>query len=105
MSEHVLSPLETKTLRLAVPEGKRVQVKIGDGCSECRGTGHFGRTAIFETLAIGEAIQALILDNADAARIKREAVKNGMRTLRQSALRKLSEGVISYQEVVRVTAL
>ncbi len=104
-TDHVLSPLETKTLRLSVPEGRRVQVKIGDGCVECRGTGHLGRTAIFEILPVDEAIQALVLEGADAARIKREAVKNGMRTLRQSALRKLSDGVTSYQEVVRVTAL
>ncbi|MCP4201592.1 MAG: type II/IV secretion system protein [bacterium] len=104
-TEHLLSPLETKTLRLAVPEGKRVQVRIGDGCAECRGTGHFGRTAIFEVLPVDDAIQALILEGADAARIKREAIKNGMRSLRQSALRKLSGGATSYQEVVRVTAL
>ncbi|MFQ5525022.1 MAG: GspE/PulE family protein [Thermoanaerobaculia bacterium] len=105
VTDHILSPLETKTLRLSVPKGKRVQVKIGDGCAECRGTGHFGRSAIFEILPVEEPIQALILDGADAARIKREAVKNGMRSLRQSALRKLSDGVTSYQEVVRVTAL
>jgi len=47
----------------------------------------------------------LILEGADASRIKREAIKNGMRSLRQSALRKLSSGATSSQEVVRVTAL
>ena len=104
-TDHVLSALEAETLRLTVPEGQRVQVKIGDGCIECRGTGHFGRTAIFEVLAMNEAIEALVLEGADAARIKRAAMKSGMRTLRQSALRKLSEGLTSYQEVVRVTAL
>ena len=56
-------------------------------------------------LPVDEAIQALILEGADASRIKREAVKNGMRSLRQSALRRLSDGGTSYQEVVRVTAL
>ena len=40
-----------------------------------------------------------------APEIKREAVKNGMRTLRQSALRKLAEGVTTFEEVVRVTGL
>ncbi len=104
-STHVLSGLETETLRLSVPPGKQVAVKVGDGCVECRGTGHFGRTAIFEILEVDEALQPLIVEGADAARLKREAVKNGMRTLRQSALRKLAEGATSYQEVVRVTAL
>jgi type II secretory ATPase GspE/PulE/Tfp pilus assembly ATPase PilB-like protein len=37
--------------------------------------------------------------------IKHEAVKNGMRTLRQSALRKLAEGQTTFEEVVRVTGL
>ena len=104
-TEHVLSALETKTLRLALPEGRQIKVRIGDGCAECRGTGHLGRTAIFEVLPVDDAIQALILEGADAARIKREATKNGMRSLRQSALRKLSSGATSYQEVVRVTAI
>ena len=83
-----------QTLRLSVPVGKRVKVKEGKGCHECRGTGYFGRTGIFEILPVDDAVKHLIVrPGADAPQIKREAVKNGMRTLRQSALRKLAEGV------------
>ncbi len=96
---------EVATLRLAVPPGKKVKVKEGEGCFECRGTGYFGRTGIFEICPVDEAIKPLILKGADAPEIKREAVKNGMRTLRQSALRKLAEGVTTFEEVVRVTGL
>jgi type II secretory ATPase GspE/PulE/Tfp pilus assembly ATPase PilB-like protein len=46
-----------------------------------------------------------VTQGADAPEIKREAVKNGMRTLRQSALRKLAEGLTTFEEVVRVTGL
>ncbi len=46
-----------------------------------------------------------MLRGSEASEIKREAVKNGMRTLRQSALRKLAEGVTSFEEVVRVTGI
>ena len=49
--------------------------------------------------------QRRIQEQADAAQITREAVKNGMRTLRQSALQKLAEGKTSFEEVVRVTGL
>jgi general secretion pathway protein E len=105
IADQTLSAVQAETLRLSVPEGRQIQVKIGDGCAECRGTGHLGRTGIFEVLPIDEAIGHLVVTGADAAEIKREAVKNGMRTLRQSALRKLAEGATSYQEVVRVTAL
>ena len=64
-----------------------------------------GRTGIFEILAIDDAVKELIQEGADSSRIKREVVKNGMRTLRQSALRKLAQGDTSFEEVVRVTGL
>ena len=104
-AERFLSEDEAQTLRLAVPAGKKIKVQEGQGCFECRSTGYLGRSGIFEVMAVDEAIKPLIQEGADAPRIKREAVKNGMRTLRQSALRKLAEGVTSYEEVVRVTAL
>jgi general secretion pathway protein E len=105
VAESYLTADEVSTLRLAVPAGKRVKVKEGEGCFECRGTGYFGRSGIFEILPIDDAIKGLIVKGADAPEIKREATKNGMRTLRQSALRKLAEGVTTFEEVVRVTGL
>ena len=77
----------------------------GQGCFECRSTGYLGRSGIFEILAVDDAIKELIVSGADAPTVKREAVKNGMRTLRQSALRKLAEGITTFEEVVRVTGL
>ena len=100
-----MTDIEVQALRLAVPAGKRVKVKVGEGCFECRGTGYLGRTAVFEVLAIDEAIRPHILAGSDSTRIKRDAVTAGMRTLRQSALRKLAEGVTSFEEVIRVTSL
>ena len=90
---------------MSIPDGKRVKVKEGKGCHQCRGTGYLGRTGIFEVLTVDDAVKELILKGADAALIKREAVRHGMRTLRQSALRKLSEGVTTVEEVLRVTGL
>jgi general secretion pathway protein E len=104
-TERHLTPEEAETLRLSIPPGKRVKVKEGAGCFECRGTGYVGRSGIFEILPIDDSIKHLIVQGADAPEIKREAIKNGMRTLRQSALRKLAEGVTTFEEVVRVTGL
>jgi general secretion pathway protein E len=104
-AERYLTAEEVATLRLSVPPGKRVKVKEGEGCFECRGTGYLGRTGIFEMLPVDDAIKNLIITGAAAPEIKREATKNGMRTLRQSALRKLAEGVTTFEEVVRVTGL
>jgi general secretion pathway protein E len=103
--ERALDAEEAASLRLTVPAGKRVKVKEGQGCHECRGTGYLGRSGIFEILSVDDAIKPMIVDGKDAPEIKREAVKNGMRTLRQSALRKLAEGVTTFEEVVRVTGL
>jgi len=105
ITERTLSIEEAASLRLAVPEGRRIKVKEGQGCHECRGTGYLGRCGIFEILPIDESIKHLIVEGRDAPEIKREAVKNGMRTLRQSALRKLAEGITTFEEVVRVTGL
>jgi general secretion pathway protein E len=105
ITERFLTPDEATTLRLAVPPGKKVKVKEGEGCFECRGTGYIGRTGIFEMLPMDESIKNLIVQGADSPVIKREAIKNGMRTLRQSALRKLAEGTTTFEEVVRVTGL
>jgi general secretion pathway protein E len=105
LSEHHLGPEEISMLHLSVPEDKRVRVMFGRGCGECRGTGYYGRTGIFEIMPIDDALKHLIQEQAESPRIKREATKNGMRTLRQSALRKLAEGTTSVEEVVRVTAL
>lgn len=105
ITDRFLAKEEMRTLRLTVPEGKKVRVKEGNGCHECRGTGYLGRSGIFEVLPITDAIKDLIVAGADAPEIKRTAVKEGMRTLRQSALRKLAEGITTFEEVVRVTSL
>jgi general secretion pathway protein E len=105
VTDHVLDGMQVETLGITVSDGKQVVVRVGDGCTECRGTGHFGRTGIFEVLSVSDALKDLIVGGADSGEIKREAVKGGMRTLREAALRKLAEGTTSYQEVVRVTAV
>jgi general secretion pathway protein E len=105
VTERSLSPEEAASLRLTVPSGKRVRVKEGNGCHDCRGTGYRGRSGVFEILPVDETIKSLVVEQKDAPEIKREAIRLGMRTLRQSALRKLAEGVTTFEEVVRVTGI
>jgi general secretion pathway protein E len=96
---------EASMLNLQAPAGKRIIVKEGAGCIRCRNTGYYGRTGIFEILPVDNAIRDLIDRGEDFLKIKDMAIKRGMRTLRQSALRKLAEGVTSFEEVVRVTGI
>jgi general secretion pathway protein E len=96
---------EAAMLNLQAPPGKRIIVKEGAGCIRCRNTGYFGRSGIFELLPIDSAIRDLIDHGEDFLKIKEMAIKRGMRTLRQSALRKLAEGITTFEEVVSVTGI
>ena len=71
------------------------------GCAKCSNTGYAGRTVVSELLLINDEIRALIIQKADAATIKKAAIRNGMRTLRGDALDKIFEGITSVDEVMR----
>lgn len=81
----------------------KVMVAQGAGCKECRGTGYKGRTGIFEVLEITERIKQLISTKADSADLVRVAEEEGFVSLRQLAIRKMLEGVTTYDEVVSIT--
>jgi general secretion pathway protein E len=104
-TDHLLTEGEIRTLHLSVPQGKRARARIGKGCVECRGTGYLGRSGIFEILSVDDNVKQMIVDDEEARIIAREAVRRGMRTLRQSGLRKLAEGITTFEELVRVTAI
>ncbi len=76
----------------------------GKGCENCNGTGFRGRVALYEAMPMREELKELVLRGASAIDIKREAVRLGMKTLRQAGLSKLEEGVTTLEEVLRVTA-
>ncbi len=75
----------------------------GRGCPNCNGSGYRGRLAIYEVMVLHEPLKELILRDAPATELKREAVKLGMSTLRMSALRKVRDGLTTIEETVRVT--
>jgi type IV pilus assembly protein PilB len=75
----------------------------GAGCPNCNNTGYRGRIAIYEVMPVKDDLKELILQGASGLDIKREAVRLGMATLRQSGVRKVIEGVTSVEEVLRVS--
>ena len=75
----------------------------GKGCPTCGNTGFKGRVALYEVLPVKEEVRELILQGASASEIKREAMRLGMKTLRQAALTKLREGVTTVEEVMKTT--
>jgi len=75
----------------------------GTGCAQCNGTGFRGRIALYEVMPVSEELRELVLNGASASEIKRRATDLGMKTLRQSGIGKLKEGMTTVGEVVRVT--
>ena len=75
----------------------------GAGCPKCNGTGYKGRVGFYQVMPMLEPIRELILNGANTAEIKRESMRLGIKTMRQSGLTKLAEGVTSFEEVLRVT--
>jgi type IV pilus assembly protein PilB len=76
----------------------------GKGCDDCNGTGFRGRVALYEVMPIKEELKEMVLRGGSAIEVKREAVRLGMKTLRQAGLSKVEEGVTTLEEVLRVTA-
>ena len=76
---------------------------IGRGCQVCAETGFKGRFAVYEVMPIQDELKEFILNGASSLEIKREAIRLGMQTLRQSAFKKLQEGVTTLSEVLRVS--
>jgi len=82
----------------------KVKVYKGEGCAHCNHTGYKGRVAIHEVLPVSPAIRDLILDDAPTEHIKKRAVFEGMRTLRMSALVKVTQGITTLEEAVMNSA-
>ncbi len=77
----------------------------GKGCKACGNTGYVGRAAIYEILLIRDEIKDLILTKAPAHLIKEKALQLGMHTLKQDGWDKVSAGITTPEEVLRVTQL
>jgi type IV pilus assembly protein PilB len=75
----------------------------GTGCGRCSNTGYKGRIALYEVMPMRDEIRELILQGASAMEIKKEAMRLGMKTLRQTALTKLREGITTVEEVLKST--
>jgi len=82
---------------------KNITFYKGKGCDICNNTGYKGRIALYEVMPISEPIKELILQGASAIDIKREAIRQGLQTLRRSGISKLLEGVTSLEEVLKTT--
>lgn len=102
-TEEVLTTEQIDALRIRGAEGRQLKVRRGRGCIRCRGTGYRGRTGVFEVMRMTPRLQKLVQEKAPAQEIKREALNDGMLTLREYAIKKMARGETTFEEVLAVT--
>jgi type II secretory ATPase GspE/PulE/Tfp pilus assembly ATPase PilB-like protein len=73
------------------------------GCEKCRFTGFRGRTAIYEIFKITESLKDLIVERKPANVLKKQAIADHLRTIREDGFLKVNAGVTTIDEVMRVT--
>jgi len=73
------------------------------GCSACLDTGYSGRMGVHEIMLMDDDVRAMVMKNADAPTVKRQAMEKGMKTLREVAADKVLQGETTIEEIMRVT--
>ncbi len=73
------------------------------GCDACHMTGYAGRTGVFEVLPVNARLRHLVAEGATPEVLRRTARQDGLRSLREHAVRKIAAGVTSFEEAARAT--
>jgi type IV pilus assembly protein PilB len=75
----------------------------GKGCVQCNKTGYKGRVAIYEILDFSQTLKEMVLRGESVIELRKQAIQEGMKTLRWSALSKAHEGKTSLEEALSMT--
>jgi general secretion pathway protein E len=105
VEKYHLSEDECKILGIDYDKTKHVSVSIGAGCPQCRGTGYYGRTGIFEVLEVSDKIRAAIENKETPSGIRNLARGDNFTSLRENSIKSLLEGVTTFDEIIRVSGL
>jgi len=98
-----ITPELLRRLDLPHINEKNMMFYKGKGCESCSNSGSRGRVGVYEVMMMSERLRDIILNGGSTDDIRRQAIEEGMLSLRESALRKALIGMTSLEEVVRVT--
>lgn len=104
-AEVSIPPKALMDLGFTEEEAAKVKVFKGKGCPACNNSGYKGRVALMEVMEMSDQLKEMVLMGANAIELKRQAIEDGMITLRRSGLIKIMNGVTTIEEVVRETVL
>jgi type IV pilus assembly protein PilB len=97
-----LGPIYTMISDKWSKDGKKLKLPKIVGCEKCNNTGYFGRIAIYEVMPMTDKIAKLVVTKESAAAIQKQAMEEGMLTMKQDGYVKVLEGVTTMEEVLRV---
>lgn len=103
ISQFGITPELLRRLDLPHINEKNMMFYKGKGCETCNNSGSKGRVGVYEVMMMSERLRDIILNGGSTDDIRRQAIEEGMLSLRESALRKALTGMTSLEEVVRVT--
>jgi type II secretory ATPase GspE/PulE/Tfp pilus assembly ATPase PilB-like protein len=104
--KHCKEPMpEAEMQRLARDLGEEIpeQLYRGRGCRNCQNTGFRGRQGVFEMMPVTDEVRSLILTRSSSRDIRKIAVQQGMKSLREDGWRLAGEGRTTVEEVIRMT--
>jgi type IV pilus assembly protein PilB len=93
-----------RELGFSTEQAKTAKVWRGRGCKVCGDKGYKGRIALYEVMPFGESLKELVLQGVSSAELKAGMIREGIRTLRMSGIRKILEGTTTVEEITRTTA-
>jgi len=100
---YIPKPSDLEKIGIEVHQTEGINLYNPVGCPICTSTGYKGRAGIFELLEITDEIRSMVLANVDSTTIKKKALQNGMRTLRDDGAFKVLAGKTSLAEIFRIT--
>jgi type IV pilus assembly protein PilB len=104
-TEYTPSLEQLMELELRPEDVKGRTFYYGKGCANCNNTGYRGRTGLYEIMLLDDEMRDMIVQHASTQVLRNEARKRGMRTLRQSGLIAIYDGITTIEEVVRETIM
>lgn len=101
--EYIPTDRERKMLGTFSKDADTMQMFKGAGCPVCGKSGYKGRKGLFEIFSVDDTVQRMIFDKAPTIELRARVREMGMRTLREDGMLKVSSGMTTLAEVLRVT--
>ena len=103
-TEVTFEPETLQELGFKADQIANAKIYKGAGCKTCNETGYKGRVALYEVMPFTERLKEMVLQGCSTAELKEEMIREGVNTLRMSAINKALEGVTTLDEITRTTA-